>query len=68
MAERFEVLGRDAELFARDVDDRPLFGGLGDSDIGEWLLMLGGGHGYRSNSYEDYELVIRWMSGSAGTK
>ena len=29
-----EVLRRDAELLARDVDDRPLLGGLRDFDVG----------------------------------
>ena len=39
-----EVLGRDAELFPGDVEDRPLVGGLGDFDVRLGGLVLGGGH------------------------
>src|SRR5258708_35223698 len=38
-----EVLGSDAELFARDIDDQPLLGGLGDLDVGSRIGVLRGG-------------------------
>src|SRR5262249_1513617 len=49
MAVGLEVLRRDTESFTRDVEDRPLLGGLGDFDIGFWLKVLrGGGRGFGS--------------------
>src|SRR4029453_3495371 len=38
-----KVLWSDAELFARDVDDQPLLGGLRDLDIGLRIGVLRGG-------------------------
>src|SRR5262249_56380316 len=38
-----EMLRSDAELFARDIDDQPLLGGLGDFDIGSRIGVLRGG-------------------------
>ena len=38
-----EVLRRDAELFARDIEDRPLLGGLRDLDVGFRVEVLRGG-------------------------
>ena len=64
VAERFEVLRRDAELFACDVDDRSLFGGLGDGDVGERLLVLGGGHWARSTNAVNAKSVV--MPAKAG--
>src|SRR5262245_53994289 len=43
VAVRLEILRRDAELFARDVHDRPHLGGLRDFDIGSWIGVLRGG-------------------------
>src|SRR5262249_55692148 len=40
---RLEVLRRDAELFARDVHDRPHLGGLRDLDVGFRIGVLRGG-------------------------
>ena len=45
MAVRLEVFRRDAELFPRDLHDRPLLGGLRDLDVGLRVGMLRGGHG-----------------------
>src|SRR5262249_32572375 len=39
-----QVLGRDAELLAGDVEDRPLPGGLGNFDVGLRADVLRGGH------------------------
>jgi hypothetical protein len=38
MTVRFELFGRNAELFARDVEDRPHLGGLRDFPIGFRLI------------------------------
>ena len=38
-----EVLRRDAELLARDLEDRPLLGGLRDLDVGFRMAVLRGG-------------------------
>src|SRR5262249_2651303 len=46
MAVRLEVLRRDAEPLARDLDDRPLLGGLRDLDVGFRTGVLRGGHRY----------------------
>src|SRR5262249_30350033 len=42
MAVGLEVLRRDTEPFARDVEDRSLLGGLGDFDVGFGLKVLRG--------------------------
>src|SRR5262245_42472633 len=43
MAVGLEILRRDAELFARDVHDRPHLGGLRDLNVGSRIGVLRGG-------------------------
>jgi hypothetical protein len=44
MAVGVEIFRCDAELLARDVEDRPLLRGLGDLNIGLRILVLRGRH------------------------
>src|SRR5262249_3612650 len=40
-----EIFGCDTQPLPRDIQDRPLLGGLGDFDVGFWLLVLRGEYG-----------------------